>query len=235
MPEWRNKHEDYSPVITPRPISIWRSSFHGHPDSKAPAGHLVRHGKPRLRRPQFVRRQSGIGVHRATPVAGSAVGGYRRSETDEASVRTAFGRKRAREKGVAASFEKVEDIKEIMSYGLMSTPGVMIDGTLVHAGGVRSALGSSNGLPPLGARTPPRRPAAAAGVDPSRSAAAEDRISRRARSCRNCQAYGREARDRRPLSFVPGATVFKTVPYRFTFSCSSSSRWSGSSVPTTIS
>jgi small redox-active disulfide protein 2 len=44
----------------------------------------------------------------------------------------------AREKGVAASFGKIEDLKEIMSHGLMSTPGVMIDGIVVHAGGVPS-------------------------------------------------------------------------------------------------
>jgi hypothetical protein len=34
------------------------------------------------------------------------------------------------------SVEKVEDIGAIMSYGVMSTPGVVIDGTVVHAGGV---------------------------------------------------------------------------------------------------
>ncbi|MDZ7754734.1 MAG: thioredoxin family protein [Gammaproteobacteria bacterium] len=32
--------------------------------------------------------------------------------------------------------EKVEDIAAIMGYGVMSTPGVVIDGTVVHAGGV---------------------------------------------------------------------------------------------------
>ena len=31
---------------------------------------------------------------------------------------------------------KVEDIQKIMAYGVMSTPGVVIDGTVVHAGGV---------------------------------------------------------------------------------------------------
>jgi len=39
-------------------------------------------------------------------------------------------------KGVAIDLVKVEDIKEIMSYGVMSTPGVVIDGKVVHAGGV---------------------------------------------------------------------------------------------------
>lgn len=40
------------------------------------------------------------------------------------------------EKGVAANLEKVEDIQAIMRYGVMSTPGVVIDGKVVHAGGV---------------------------------------------------------------------------------------------------
>ncbi|UCV04117.1 thioredoxin family protein [Dechloromonas denitrificans] len=42
----------------------------------------------------------------------------------------------AREKGVAISLEKIEDLPAIMAYGVMSTPGVVIDGTVVHAGGV---------------------------------------------------------------------------------------------------
>ncbi len=42
------------------------------------------------------------------------------------------------EKGIAANIEKVEDIQSIMSYGVMSTPGVVIDGKVVHAGGVPS-------------------------------------------------------------------------------------------------
>jgi small redox-active disulfide protein 2 len=42
----------------------------------------------------------------------------------------------ARARGVAVQIDKVEDIKDIMSYGVMSTPGVVIDGKVVHAGGV---------------------------------------------------------------------------------------------------
>ena len=42
----------------------------------------------------------------------------------------------ARAKGVAVNLEKVENISDIMSYGVMSTPGVVIDGKVVHAGGV---------------------------------------------------------------------------------------------------
>lgn len=49
----------------------------------------------------------------------------------------------AQEKGVAIELEKVEEMAEIMSYGVMSTPAVVIDGTVVHAGGVpgREAIG----------------------------------------------------------------------------------------------
>lgn len=39
-------------------------------------------------------------------------------------------------RGVAVQLEKVEDIKDIMAYGVMSTPGVVIDGKVVHAGGI---------------------------------------------------------------------------------------------------
>ncbi|MFN3397712.1 MAG: thioredoxin family protein [Sulfurimicrobium sp.] len=42
----------------------------------------------------------------------------------------------AAEKGVAVELEKIEDLQAIMSYGVMSTPGVVIDGKVVHAGGV---------------------------------------------------------------------------------------------------
>jgi small redox-active disulfide protein 2 len=42
----------------------------------------------------------------------------------------------AREQGVAIDLVKVEDVQQIMRYGVMSTPGVVIDGKVVHAGGV---------------------------------------------------------------------------------------------------
>ena len=42
----------------------------------------------------------------------------------------------AHEKGVQIVLEKVEDLPSIMSYNVMSTPGVVIDGVVVHAGGV---------------------------------------------------------------------------------------------------
>ena len=42
----------------------------------------------------------------------------------------------AREKGVSIALEKVEDLPSIIGYGVMSTPGVVIDGVVVHAGGI---------------------------------------------------------------------------------------------------
>lgn len=39
-------------------------------------------------------------------------------------------------KGANISLEKVEDIQKIMSYNIMSTPAVVIDGQVVHAGGI---------------------------------------------------------------------------------------------------
>jgi small redox-active disulfide protein 2 len=42
----------------------------------------------------------------------------------------------ANAKGVEITLEKVEDIQKIMAYNIMSTPGVVIDGQVVHAGGI---------------------------------------------------------------------------------------------------
>ena len=39
-------------------------------------------------------------------------------------------------KGTAIELEKVTDMAAILGYGVMSTPGVVIDGKVVHAGGV---------------------------------------------------------------------------------------------------
>jgi small redox-active disulfide protein 2 len=44
----------------------------------------------------------------------------------------------AHAKGVEIQLEKVEQIQDIASYRIMSTPGVVIDGKVVHAGGVPS-------------------------------------------------------------------------------------------------
>lgn len=42
----------------------------------------------------------------------------------------------AQAKGVPVTLGKVEEIRDIMGYGVLSTPGVVIDGKVVHAGGV---------------------------------------------------------------------------------------------------
>jgi len=44
----------------------------------------------------------------------------------------------AGERKAAIDLEKVEDLPAIMAYGVMSTPAVVIDGVVVHAGGVPS-------------------------------------------------------------------------------------------------
>ena len=42
----------------------------------------------------------------------------------------------AKAKGVEIQLEKVEDMQAIVTWGVMSTPGVVVDGKVVHAGGV---------------------------------------------------------------------------------------------------
>lgn len=53
-------------------------------------------------------------------------------------VTAALIEKAASEKGITIELTKVEGMPEIMSYGIMSTPGVVLDGKVVHAGGVPS-------------------------------------------------------------------------------------------------
>ena len=38
--------------------------------------------------------------------------------------------------GIAIEIEKVTDMATILGYGVMSTPGVVLDGKVVHAGGI---------------------------------------------------------------------------------------------------
>ncbi|MDQ2093372.1 thioredoxin family protein [Rhodalgimonas zhirmunskyi] len=60
--------------------------------------------------------------------------GCKRCEATEAMVREAATRL-----GVEVEVEKVTDAKSIAMAGVMSTPGVSVDGKLVHAGGLPDA------------------------------------------------------------------------------------------------
>ncbi|WP_119306938.1 thioredoxin family protein [Cohaesibacter haloalkalitolerans] len=57
--------------------------------------------------------------------------GCKRCETTAQMVRDA-----AAKLGLDADVEKVTDPKEIAMAGVLSTPGISIDGKLVHAGGL---------------------------------------------------------------------------------------------------
>lgn len=57
--------------------------------------------------------------------------GCKRCETTEKMVRDA-----AAKLDIAVEIEKVTDAKSIAMAGVMSTPGIVIDGKLVHAGGL---------------------------------------------------------------------------------------------------
>lgn len=57
--------------------------------------------------------------------------GCRNCETTATLIKTA-----AEQAGIEIELEKVTDVAQIMSYGVMSTPGVVIDDKVVHAGGV---------------------------------------------------------------------------------------------------
>lgn len=60
--------------------------------------------------------------------------GCKRCETTEAMVQEA-----AAKLGVAVAVEKVTDARSIAMAGVMSTPGISVDGKLVHAGGLPDA------------------------------------------------------------------------------------------------
>jgi len=42
----------------------------------------------------------------------------------------------AKELGVPITLEKIEAIQDILTYGILVTPGVVVDGKVVHSGGV---------------------------------------------------------------------------------------------------
>ncbi|MCC1491463.1 thioredoxin family protein [Cognatishimia sp. F0-27] len=60
--------------------------------------------------------------------------GCARCETTKDMVRQAASRL-----GIDVAVEKVTDLKAIAMAGVMSTPGLSIDGRLVHAGGLPDA------------------------------------------------------------------------------------------------
>ena len=60
--------------------------------------------------------------------------GCKRCETTEAMVKDA-----AVKLGIEVDVEKVTDPKSIAIAGVMSTPGISVDGKLVHAGGLPDA------------------------------------------------------------------------------------------------
>ena len=60
--------------------------------------------------------------------------GCKRCEAVEQMVRDA-----ASELGVEVAVEKVTDYATIARYGVMSTPGIVIDDKVVHAGGLPDA------------------------------------------------------------------------------------------------
>ncbi|HCN91108.1 MAG TPA: thioredoxin family protein [Oxalobacteraceae bacterium] len=44
----------------------------------------------------------------------------------------------AKAKGMSVTLQKVEELRDIMHYGVMSTPAVVVNGKVVHAGGIPS-------------------------------------------------------------------------------------------------
>lgn len=57
--------------------------------------------------------------------------GCRNCHTTSDSIRAV-----ATKLGVEIELEKVEDYAQIASYGVMATPSVVVDGVVVHSGGV---------------------------------------------------------------------------------------------------
>ena len=60
--------------------------------------------------------------------------GCKRCETTAEMVRA-----EAQKLGVEIKVEKVTDYAEIAQFGIVSTPGIVIDGKVVHAGGLPKA------------------------------------------------------------------------------------------------
>lgn len=60
--------------------------------------------------------------------------GCKRCQTTEEMVKAAAARL-----GIEVAIEKITDYAKIAEYGIMSTPGIVIDGKVVHAGGLPKA------------------------------------------------------------------------------------------------
>lgn len=60
--------------------------------------------------------------------------GCKRCQATEEMVKT-----EAAKLGLDVAVEKVTDYAEIARYGILSTPGIVIDGAVVHAGGLPKA------------------------------------------------------------------------------------------------
>ncbi|SDY19742.1 small redox-active disulfide protein 2 [Allochromatium warmingii] len=58
-------------------------------------------------------------------------GGCRNCEVTARAIEQA-----AEEAGVAIQLEKVTEMADILGYGVLSTPAVVLDGQVIHAGGV---------------------------------------------------------------------------------------------------
>lgn len=57
--------------------------------------------------------------------------GCKRCETTEQMVRA-----EAAKLGVEVNVEKITDFAQIAGFGVVSTPGIVVDGKVVHAGGL---------------------------------------------------------------------------------------------------
>ena len=57
--------------------------------------------------------------------------GCKRCQTTEEMVKSTAVRL-----GIEVAIEKITDYAKIAEYGIMSTPGIVIDGKVVHAGGL---------------------------------------------------------------------------------------------------
>lgn len=109
-------------LVGPAP---WR---HGPPPDASLAGDLRLHDRSRAARAApFVNQELSMDIK----VLGTGCCGN--CQTTFALIEQV-----AQAKGVAVNLRKVEGMRDIVSYGVMRTPGVVIDGKVVHAGGVPS-------------------------------------------------------------------------------------------------